>query len=213
MISGPFGLNEDGGAAGGGGGWGGRPGDIVPTNPGNAYQACYTIYSSARVKRGLEISDAEIVKRCRKAKREAEPEPLMIADPIGLGDGDLNDGGSGWDFGPDLTPTDVGNAYQAKRTAEPDPIPDPLMISDPFGLGNGDGGLGGGGDGGGPQWPGDVGDGFLQCYSVYISDKTRGLEVEGGLEKRCRKEKREAEDEVLRRDKEKYTDYEEYGIA
>ena len=169
----------------------------------------------------------------------------MIADPIGLGDGHLGDGGSGWDFGPDLTPTDVGNAYQAcysiyssprvkrglglseseiqkrcrmtkskaKRTAEPDPIPDPLMISDPFGLGNGDGGLGGGGDSGGPQWPGDVGDGFLQCYSVYISDKKRGLEVEGGLEKRCRKEKREAEDEVLRRDKEKYTDYEEYGIA
>ena len=74
------------------------------------------------------------------------------------------------------------------------------MISDPFDP-DGGGSPGGGGFDGGGEWPGDMGSGFLQCYSTYTTDKkARGVEGLAGLEKRCRKEKREAEDMVIKRE-------------
>jgi hypothetical protein len=144
--------------------------DLIATRPGAAYQACYVIYSSARVKRSLDLTEHEIEKRCGKlkTKRSALPNP------------------------------------------NPEPNPDPLMVANPSNPGGGiDGGApwdGGGGGGGG--WPGDVGEGFLQCYTVYISDKRDVGTNE--IEKRCGKEKRDAEDEVIKRDKPKYANYDRY---
>lgn len=97
---------------------------------------------------------------------------------------------------------------KSKRSTEPEPEANPLinLFPDP------DGGAGGSPNGGGfdgGTWPGDVGDGFLQCYTVYTTDK-RDLGDGEALEKRCGKAKREAEDMVIKRDKPKYANYDRY---
>jgi hypothetical protein len=40
-----------------------------------AFQACYASYTSQKAKRDEPVDEAELVKRCGKLKREAEPEP------------------------------------------------------------------------------------------------------------------------------------------
>jgi hypothetical protein len=90
-----------------------------------------------------------------------------------------------------------------------------------------DGGAPGGDGGAGDEWPGDMGPGYLQCYTTYTTDKLkeRGIDAadndivigsrDEGLEKRCRKEKRAAEDEAIKAEMEKrnlpkYWNYDAY---
>ena len=151
--------------------------NLRPINVSGTFNACYVIYSSARVRRALNLDDTAIEKRCGKPKikRTAEPDPLMISDPFGLGDGEDGGGGVGpWGGSPEPGPINAGAAYRAcyaiyssarvkralgldgagiekrcnKAKAKRTAEPEPLMIADPFGLDAG----GGGGGGVGGEW-------------------------------------------------------------
>ena len=50
-----------------------EPEPMRPMDPGNDYLACYWGYIGGRTKRGEPADEAELQKRCGKAKREASP--------------------------------------------------------------------------------------------------------------------------------------------